>query len=71
MISDILEYTENNDALFSADFEQAFYSVVNKFKFSVLKSFGLGFQFIQWVKPFIESGESYVFNIDHSIGYLG
>ena len=44
LISDILEYTENNDVpgiLFSADFEKAFYSVEHNFIFAVLKSFGL------------------------------
>ena len=52
LINDILEYTENNDVsgvLFSADFEKAFDSVEHNFIFAVLKSFGFGSQFIQWV----------------------
>ena len=45
LISDILEYTENNDVpgvLFSADFEKASDSIEHNFIFVVLKSFGFG-----------------------------
>ena len=52
LISDLFEYTENNDVpgvLFSADFEKAFDSVEHNFIFAVLKSFGFRSQFIQWV----------------------
>ena len=57
LISDILEYTENNDVpgvLFSADFEKAFDSVEHNFIFVVLKSFGSGSQFIQCVRTFLK-----------------
>ena len=48
LISDILEYTENNvpGVSFSADFEKTFDSVEHNFIFAVLKSFGFEFQFI-------------------------
>ena len=36
--------------LSSADFEKAFYSIDHCFLFSVLKSFGFGPDFIQWVR---------------------
>ena len=73
MISDILKNTENNDVpwvLFSADFEKAFNSVEHNFKFVVLKSFGFGSQFIQWVRTFLKNAESCVFNNGHSTGYF-
>ena len=55
LISDILEYTDENDIeaiLFSADFEKAFDSVEHSFIISSLKTFGFGPDFIQWVKTF-------------------
>ena len=45
LISDILEYTDDNDIeaiVFSADFEKAFDSIDHRFLFSVLKLFGFG-----------------------------
>ena len=73
LISDILEYTENNDipgVLFSADFEKALDSVEHNFMFAVLKSFGFGSQFIQWVRTFLKNAESCVFSNVHSTGYF-
>ena len=73
LLSDILEYTEENcisGILFSADFEKAFDSVEHGFLFAVLKSFGSGPQFIQWVRTFLNNAESCVVNHGHSIGYF-
>ena len=73
LISDILEYTEENGIsgiLFSADFEKAFDSIKHTFLFAVLKSFGFGPQFIQWVRTFLNNAESCVVNNRHSIGYF-
>ena len=50
LISDILEYTEENSIsgiLFSADFGKAFDPIEHTFLCAVLKSFGFGPQFIQ------------------------
>ena len=73
LISDILEYNENNDVpgvLVSSDFEKAFDSVEHNFIFAVLKSFGFGSQFIQWVRTFLKNAESCVLNNGHSTGYF-
>ena len=53
LISDILEYTEENNIdgiLFSADFEKAFDSVEHSFILATLESFGFDPQFIHWVR---------------------
>ena len=69
MISDILEYTNENEIeaiLFSADFEKAFDSIEHPLLFAVLKSFGFGADFIQWIKTFFNNAESYVMNNGNS-----
>ena len=61
LISDILEYTEENDIsgiMFSANFEKAFDSIEHAYLFAFLKSFGFGPQFIQWVRTFLNNAES-------------
>ena len=73
LISDILEYTENKGIeaiLFSADFEKAFDSIDHTFLFSVLKSYGFGPDFIQWVKTLFSNAESCVMNNGQSTGYF-
>ena len=73
LISDILEYTYDNDIeaiLFSADFEKAFDSVDHCFMFSVLKSFSLGPDFIQWVRSLFKNSECCVMNNGFSTGYF-
>ena len=73
LISDILEYTENKGIeviLFLADFEKAFDSIDHTFLFSVLKSYGFGHDFIQWVKTLFNNAESCVMNNGHSTGYF-
>ena len=65
LISDILEYTDDNDIeaiLFSANFEKAFDSIDHCFMFSVLKSFGFGPDFIEWVRTLLKNSESCVMN---------
>ena len=65
MISGILEYTNENDIeaiLFSADFEKAFDSIEHPFLFAVLKSFGFGADFIQWIRTCFSNPESCVMN---------
>ena len=73
LISDILEYTDDNDIdaiLFSADFEKAFDSVDHCLLFSALKSFGFGPDFIQWVRTLFKNSESCVMNNGFSTGYF-
>ena len=71
LISDILEYTDDNDIeaiLFSADFEKAFDSIDQCFLLSVLKSFGFGPDFIQWVRTLFKNSESCVMSNGFSTG---
>ena len=73
LISDILEYTEENNIdgiLFSADFEKAFDSVEHSFILATLQSFGFGPQFIHWVRVILNKAESCVMNNGHSTGYF-
>ena len=73
LISDILEYTNENDIeaiLFSADFEKAFDSIKHPFLFAVLKSFGFGADFIQWIRTFFNNAESCVMNNGNSTGHF-
>ena len=73
LISDVLEYMDENDIeaiLFSADFEKAFDSVEHSFIISTLKAFEFGPDFIQWVKTFFKNVESCVMNNGRSTGYF-
>ena len=73
LVSDILEYMDENDIeaiLFSADFEKAFDSVEHSFIISILKAFGFGPDFIQWVKTFFKNVESCVMNNGRATGYF-
>ena len=73
LISDMLEYTEENNIdgiLFSADFEKAFDSVEHSFILATLQSFGFGPQFIHWVRVILNKAESCVMNNGHSTGYF-
>ena len=64
LINDILEYMDENDieAILFSDFEKAFDSVEHSFIISILRAFGLGRNFIQWVKTFFKNAESCVMN---------
>ena len=73
LVSDLLDFTEENSIggiLFSADFEKAFDSIEHLFLLAVLKSFGFGPQFIDWVRTIFKSAESCVMNNGHSTGYF-
>ena len=57
LISDILEYMDENDIeaiLFSVDFEKAFDSAEHSFIISTVRAFGFGPDFIQWAKTFLK-----------------
>ena len=73
LISDILEYTNENEIeaiLFSADFERVFDSIEHLFLFAVLKSFGFSADFIQWIRTFFNNAESCVINNGNPTGYF-
>ena len=73
LISDILEYTDENNIdgiLFSADFEKAFDSLKHSFILATLQSFGFGPQFIHWVRVILNKAESCIMNNGHSTGYF-
>ena len=56
--------------LFSADYGKAFNSIDHTFILAVLKSYGFGPDFIQWVKTFLNNAESCVMNGRKSTGYF-
>ena len=65
LINDMLEYADKNNIeaiLFSADFEKAFDSIDHTLILAVLKSYGFGPDFIQWVKTLLNNAESCVMN---------
>ena len=73
MIDDILYHTEQENidgVLFAADIEKAFDSVEHSFIFTVLKKFGFGDDFIQWIKTFLFDASSCVMNNNFSTGYF-
>ena len=73
MTEDILEPAdqENLDGILSAeDKEKAFDSVEHNYIFSMLKKFGFGPDFLQWVKTTFCNVQSCVVNNGNSTGYL-
>ena len=73
LISDILECTEVEEMegyMFAADFDSAFDSVDHNFLVAVLKKFGLGNKFIQWVKTLLYDQQSCVMINGHSTSYF-
>ena len=73
LIDDILYHTEQESidrVLFTADIQKAFDSVEHSFIFAVLKKFGFGDDFIQWIKTFLFNASSCVMNNNFSTGYF-
>ena len=73
IVDDILEYASDNDissVLFSADFEKAFDPIDYLFLFAVSEKFGVGPNFIHWIRTLYDGAESSVMNNGHSTGYL-
>ena len=71
LISDILEYTEKMNIpcyMFAADIEKGFDSVSHAFLILVLRKFGFGANFIQWIRVLFCYQESCVMNNGHSSG---
>ena len=62
---------ENIDGvLFAADIEKGFDSVEHCFIFAVLKKFGFGDDFIQWIKTFLFDASNCVMNNNFSTWYF-
>ena len=73
LIGEILYHTEQENiegVLFATDIEKAFDSVEHNFIFAVLKKFGFGDDFIQWIKTFLFDASSCVMNNNFSTGTL-
>ena len=65
LIDDLLELTDiysKKGFLVTKDIEKAFDSVNHIFIIKVLKSFGFGYSFIQWVKILLKGQESCIIN---------
>ena len=62
---------ENLDGiLFAADIKKAFDSVEHSFIFTVVKKFGFGSDFVQWIKTMFCNAQSCVMNNGNSTGYF-
>ena len=73
LMDNILYHTEQENidgVLCAADIEKAFDSVEHSFVFAVLKKFGFGDDFIQWIKTFLFDASSCVMNNSFSTGYF-
>ena len=73
LTSDLLEYTDIHNLpgfLLTIDIEKAFDSVDHIFLCSSLKKFGLGTEFVQWIKFIRNKQESCILNNGHSSGFF-
>ena len=73
LICDIIEYTDKMNIpcyMFAAVIEKAFDSVSHAFLISVLRKFGFGPNFIQWIRVLLCNQDSCVMNNGHSSGYF-
>ena len=73
VIQDLIDFADLEDQeglIFSSDLEKAFDSVDHNFLFFVLRKFGFGPSFIQWVKTLLCKLESCVMNNGCSTGYF-
>jgi len=65
LIEDILNYAKDKDLsliLFAADFEKAFDSIDRNFIYAVLKHFGFGPKFIDWIRVLFCDNQTCVLN---------
>ena len=70
VIQDLIDFADLKDQeglIFSSDLEKAFDSVDHNFLFSVLRKFGFGPSFIQWVKTLLCKLKSCVMNAQQAI----
>ena len=73
VIQDLIDFAdlgEQEGLILSSDSEKAFDSVDHNFWFSVLRKFGFGPCFIQWVKTLLCRSESRIMNNGCSIAYF-
>ena len=73
LIADIIEITDilNKEGfLVTIDIEKAFYSLDHTFLISVLKKFGFGNNFVNWIETLISKQESCVINGGNTTQYF-
>ena len=73
LIGDLIDHAdkENLDGmLFAADIEKAFDSLEHNFLFATLAKFGVGPDFIKWIKVLFFDAKSCVMNNGFSTGYF-
>ena len=73
LIDDDFFHTEQENidgVLFAADIEKAFDSIEHSFIFAVLKKFGFGDDFLQWIETFLFDASSCVMNNNFSTEYF-
>ena len=67
---DVADLEEQEGLIFSSDLEKVFDSANHNFLFSVVRNFGFGSDFIQWVKTLLCRSESCNMNNGCSTGYF-
>ena len=73
LTSDLFEYADSHPIsayMVTADIEKAFDSVDHNFLFATLKKFGLGPEFISWVRVLIKNQESCIINNGKTTKYF-
>ena len=73
LISDILEISNVFNLrgyIVTVDIEKAFDSLSHSFRLACLEKYGIGHDFIRWVKTLLESQESFIINAGKTTSYF-